>query len=128
MHKATVLTVDDDENLQVVMRAYLEQKQEELKTSSQERAKNVQLEVAEKALENHFCPSCGKDFIVKKWEMSASKTGAEANPFVTDFCRHCGLNLFADCNNCGHKNFAHLPFCAACGVKSAVKSAAPGLA
>lgn len=110
------------------LRLYIEQKREELKTSSQERAQNVQLEVAEKALENHFCPSCGKDFIVKKWEMPTARPGAEASVLVTDFCRHCGLNLFAECYNCSHKNFAHLPFCAVCGVKSTVKSAAPGLA
>ena len=106
------------------IRAYMEQKQEELKSSTQERAKNVQLEVAEKALENHFCPSCGKDFIIKKWETPAKAPVNEALQLVTDFCRHCGLNLFVDCYNCGHKNFAHLPFCASCGVKSAAKSAA----
>ena len=106
------------------IRAYMEQKQEELKSSTQERARNVQLEVAEKALENHFCPSCGKDFIIKKWETPTKATGNDALQLVTDFCRHCGLNLFVDCYNCGHKNFAHLPFCAACGVKSAAKSAA----
>ncbi|MGY3087018.1 FtsZ-binding cell division protein ZapB [Hymenobacter sp. UYAg731] len=106
------------------IRAYMEQKQEELKSSTQERARNVQLEVAEKALENHFCPSCGKDFIIKKWEAPAKTIGNEALQVVTDFCRHCGLNLFVDCHNCGHKNFAHLPFCASCGAKSAAKSAA----
>jgi uncharacterized OB-fold protein len=26
--------------------------------------------------------------------------------------------LFADCKNCGHKNFAHLPFCSSCGNAS----------
>ncbi|SDX44456.1 hypothetical protein [Hymenobacter psychrophilus] len=106
------------------IRAYVEQKQEELKASTQERAKNVQLEVAEKALENHFCPSCGKDFIIKKWETPTKAPANDAMQLVTDFCRHCGLNLFADCYNCGHKNFAHLPFCASCGVKSAAQAAA----
>ena len=105
------------------LRAYLERKQEELKTSTQERARNVQQEVAEKALDNHFCPSCGKDFIIKKWETPSKALGNDALQLVTDFCRHCGLNLFVDCYNCGHKNFAHLPFCASCGVKSAAKSA-----
>lgn len=99
------------------IRLYLEAKQEELKTSTQERAKNVQLEVAEKALENHFCPSCGKDFIIKKWEVPVRTTDNEALKVVTDFCRHCGLELFADCHNCGNKNFAHLPFCSSCGAK-----------
>ncbi len=99
------------------IRSYIESKQEELKTSTQERAKNVQLEVAEKALENHFCPSCGKDFIIKKWEVPAKVNENDALRLVTDFCRHCGLGLFANCHNCGNKNFAHLPFCSSCGAK-----------
>ncbi|MBF9220702.1 hypothetical protein [Hymenobacter ruricola] len=96
-------------------RTYMERKQQELQASSQERAKHVQLEVAEKALENHFCPSCGKDFILKKWEFPPS---ADATyKLVTDSCRHCGLELFSNCYNCGSKNFSHLPFCATCGAR-----------
>lgn len=99
------------------IRQYIEKKQKELKVSTQERAKNVQIEVAEKALENHFCPSCGKDFIIKKWEFPVKNIESDAYKLVTDFCRHCGLELFTNCNNCGHKNFAHLPFCSSCGAK-----------
>ena len=101
------------------IRAYIERRQEELKTSTQVRARNVQLEVAEKALENHYCPSCGKDFIIKKWETPLKNTEADALKLVTDFCRHCGLNLFVDCRQCAHKNFAHMPFCSACGIAAA---------
>ena len=46
------------------IRQFIETKQAELKISTTERAKNVQTAVAIKALENHFCPSCGKDFIL----------------------------------------------------------------
>ena len=99
------------------IRAYLDRKQEELKASSQERAQNVQLEVAEKALENHFCPSCGKDFIIKKWEFPLKADANDAYRLVTDFCRHCGLELFSSCASCGTKNFSHLPFCACCGAR-----------
>ncbi|MDB5236761.1 MAG: hypothetical protein JWR44_3754 [Hymenobacter sp.] len=98
-------------------RTYLERKQKELQASSQERAKHVQLEVAEKALENHFCPSCGKDFILKKWEFPLAADVANAYRLVTDFCRHCGLELFSSCHSCGSKNFSHLPFCATCGAR-----------
>lgn len=103
------------------IRRYIEQKQKELKVSTHERAKNVQTEVAEKALENHFCPSCGKDFIIKKWEFPFKSMESEAYKLVTDFCRHCGLELFTNCNNCGNKNFAHLPFCSSCGTKPTAK-------
>jgi predicted RNA-binding Zn-ribbon protein involved in translation (DUF1610 family) len=103
------------------IRKYIEEKQEELKISTQERAKNVQTSVAEKALENHFCPSCGKDFIIKKWEFPVKNTDNEAYKLVTDFCRHCGLELFSNCKSCGNKNFAHLPYCSSCGAKSTLK-------
>ncbi|MDD2799301.1 MAG: hypothetical protein PHV20_11975 [Bacteroidales bacterium] len=100
---------------------YIEKKQAELKVSTQERAKNVQTSVAEKALENHYCPSCGKDFIIKKWEFPIKNIDTEAYKLVTDYCRHCGLQLFRKCDKCGTKNFAHLPFCSACGAKPTVE-------
>lgn len=100
------------------IRQFIETKRAELKVSTQERAKNVRTEVAEKALENHFCPSCGKDFIIKKWEFPSKNNENDSYKFVTDFCRHCGLELFKNCNKCGNKNFAHLPFCSSCGTKS----------
>ncbi|WP_026898187.1 OmpH family outer membrane protein [Daejeonella oryzae] len=98
------------------IRKFIEKKQAELKISTQERAKNVQIGVAEKALQNHFCPSCGKDFILKKWEFPLTKSSEnDVYKLVTNFCRHCGLQLFKSCTTCGNKNFAHLPFCASCG-------------
>lgn len=102
------------------IRQFIEQKQAELKVSTQERAKKVQTEVAEKALDNHFCPSCGKDFLLRKWEFPMTKAAEpDAYKYVTTFCRHCGLELFKNCSNCGTKNFAHLLFCSSCGTKVA---------
>ncbi len=98
------------------IKAFIEQKKKELKVSTTERAKKVQTETAEKALDNHMCPSCGKDFIVKKWDKSVSnKDKTSTYGVVTNFCRFCGLELFKKCNNCGSENFAHLPFCSNCG-------------
>lgn len=102
------------------IRKFIEAKQAELLISTQERAKNVETSVAEKALENHFCPSCGKDFLLKKWESPLKINEPEAYKLVTNFCRHCGLELFKNCTNCGHKNFAHLPFCSSCGTKNSI--------
>jgi prefoldin subunit 5 len=100
------------------IRKFVEQKQAELKISTQERAKTIQTTTAEKALENHFCPSCGKDFLLRKWEFPVAKpTDTDMYKFVTTFCRHCGLELFKNCSNCGTKNFAHLLFCSSCGTK-----------
>ena len=100
------------------IRQFIDRKQAELKISTQERAKTIQTAMAEKALENHYCPSCGKDFLLRRWEFPAEKNaGADMYKLVTTFCRHCGLELFRDCSNCGTKNFAHLLFCSSCGTK-----------
>ena len=100
------------------IKEFIEQKQAELKISTQERAKTIQSTIAEKALENHFCPSCGKDFILRNWEFPAEKkAGTDSYTNVTTFCRHCGLELFKTCKTCGTKNFAHLLFCSTCGAK-----------
>ena len=102
------------------IRQFVDQKQAELKISTQERAKKIQTATAEKALDNHFCPSCGKDFLLRKWEFPTAKpTDTDMYKFVTTFCRHCGLELFKSCSNCGTTNFAHLLFCSSCGAKIA---------
>lgn len=97
------------------IRAFISRKKEELKVSTNERAKKVVSETAEKALDNHMCPSCGKDFIVKRWDKSGKAAKKDVSGVVTNFCRFCGLELFKPCNSCGSENFAHLPFCATCG-------------
>lgn len=98
------------------IRSFIEQKKNELKVSTTERSKKVQIETAEKALDNHMCPSCGKDFIVKRWDLLTNKTDKiEVFGAVTNFCRFCGLQLFKKCSQCETDNFAHLPFCSHCG-------------
>jgi len=98
------------------IRTFIEQKKSELQVSTTERAKKVQTETAEKALDNHMCPSCGKDFIIKKWDKSAgNKDNTKTYGIVTNYCRFCGLELFKKCTKCTSQNFAHLPFCFYCG-------------
>ena len=92
---------------------FIEKKQIELKDSAQERAKKIQGVIAEKALDNHCCPSCRKDFLLKSWDF----TTQENKNRVSNFCRYCGLELFKDCQRCHVKNFIHLPHCAECGLK-----------
>ncbi|RYM35688.1 hypothetical protein ERX46_01465 [Brumimicrobium glaciale] len=100
------------------IKTFIENKKKELKVSTTERSRRVQTETAEKALDNHMCPSCGKDFIVKKWDKTAGKKDkADTYGIVTNFCRFCGLELFKKCKKCGEENFAHLPFCSCCGDK-----------
>ena len=98
------------------IRGFIERKKNELKESTTDRAKKVKYETAEKAFDDHMCPSCGKDFIVRNWERAKNKKNPLENfSFVTNFCRFCGLELFKKCNNCNHDNYAHLPFCSNCG-------------
>ncbi len=99
------------------LRKYIEQKKKELETSSKERSKKVQTETAERSLLNHVCPSCGKDFILKKWEYQVPEITKNLT-ITTDFCRFCGLELFAKCAKCGNKNFVHLSYCSNCGEKT----------
>ena len=100
------------------IKTFIERKKAELKESTSERALKVLAETAEKALDNHMCPSCGKDFIVKQWDKSTGKKSkTEGFGFVTNYCRFCGLELFKKCDSCGTDNFAHLPYCSNCGDK-----------
>ncbi|GMV52653.1 MAG: hypothetical protein D8M52_07130 [Chlorobi bacterium] len=110
------------------IRLYNEKKRAELQISTKERAGRIQSSTAEKSLEHHVCPSCGKDFLPKKWEHPPMVTQPQDTvKQATDYCRYCGLELFACCERCGQKNFVHLPFCAKCGHQTGIGTTAhPG--
>jgi len=95
--------------------AFVKKKKEELQQSTEERSQQIKQEVAEKALENHMCPSCGKDYLINEIFQSGGKKGVGGTLKVTNYCRHCGLQLFKDCDTCQTKNYAHLPHCYSCG-------------
>lgn len=102
------------------IRAFIDKKRKELTIASSERAKHVQTATAEKALEDHMCPSCGKDFIVVGWEKGTQGKRLQHAPVkVAHYCRFCGLELFKNCKTCDTVNFVHLPFCSSCGDKVA---------
>lgn len=97
------------------LQAFIKRKKKELQQSTKERSKQIKEEVAEKALENHMCPSCGKDYLINELHQSGAKKRVTGALRVTNFCRHCGLQLFKDCDNCETTNYAHLPHCYSCG-------------
>tara|TARA_R110001632_G_scaffold78643_7_gene176321 strand:- start:418 stop:1554 length:1137 start_codon:yes stop_codon:yes gene_type:complete len=97
------------------LKAFVRRKKEELQRSTEERSKHIKDEVAESALENHMCPSCGKDFLINEIHQSGSKKGSLGNFKITPYCRHCGLELFKNCGSCDTQNYAHLPHCYSCG-------------
>ncbi len=95
--------------------SFIKRKKEELQQSTEKRSQQIKQEVAEKALENHICPSCGKDYLINEIFQSGGKKGVGGTLKVTNYCRHCGLQLFKDCDTCETKNYAHLPHCYSCG-------------
>ena len=97
------------------LKAFVRRKKEELQRSTEERSKHIKDEVAESALENHMCPSCGKDFLINEIHQSGTKKGSLGNFKITPYCRHCGLELFKNCGSCDTQNYAHLPHCYSCG-------------
>ncbi len=102
------------------IKKFIENKKKELKLAGTERAKEVQMETAEKAFDNHICPSCGRDFLIKKWDGPVGKKEKLAiSGVVSNYCRFCGLELFTKCKKCNYENFVHLPFCSNCGEKIA---------
>ncbi|WP_299763026.1 hypothetical protein [uncultured Dokdonia sp.] len=97
------------------LKAFVKKKKEELQLSSSERSNKIKEEVAEKALENHMCPSCGKDYLINEIFQSGKGKKKSGMLKVTTYCRHCGLQLFKNCETCDTKNYAHLPHCYSCG-------------
>jgi len=100
-----------------LIKKFIERKKLELTASQKERSKTVKTDTAEKALDNHMCPSCGKDFILTKWDKAVTGKVATMKPvgLATNYCRFCGLELFKKCKSCDTENFAHLPYCSTCG-------------
>ncbi|MBE14884.1 MAG: hypothetical protein ABNH00_11435 [Dokdonia sp.] len=97
------------------LRRFIARKKETLQRSTIERSKSIKEEVAEKALDQHMCPSCGKDFLINELHQTKSSKAVTGQFKVTPFCRHCGLELFTACSTCKTQNYAHLPHCYSCG-------------
>lgn len=96
--------------------AYSKRKKAELEASGIERAEKLADEVVEKSFNNHVCPSCGKDFLLKNWDATIAVDVKSVQP-MTNFCRYCGLQLMKTCETCNHLNYAHLTYCVKCGSK-----------
>lgn len=105
--------------------AYSEQRKKELVVSREERAKKLENTVVEKAFNAKVCPSCGKSILLSPWEKQ-EKIKVEGMLVAANYCRFCGLQVMCNCESCGERNFAHLPFCVNCGkvlkTESSIKS------
>ena len=98
------------------MQNYLRNKQEqELKMSQstqEERRKEFDYEQALGHLTKNICPSCERPL----------NTGASGVP--TDYCVHCGLCVFKQCERCGTRCSTFYKFCSSCGNDLGTSAAA----
>lgn len=81
--------------------------------SAEEIQKNV--DHYDKALEQHNCPCCGKDFLIKDWTGSVLSNARSVGLKVSKFCRNCGTQLFEDCKHCEDSKYTFSKHCTSCG-------------
>ncbi|MCC6243928.1 MAG: zinc ribbon domain-containing protein [Gemmatimonadaceae bacterium] len=87
------------------MRRYLQQRQQVEQQSEAERRKSLSYEDAVRRISAGICPGCER-----------SIAGGPLNP--SNFCVHCGLRLFDECQRCATRKNAFFPYCPSCGVTS----------
>ncbi|MDG2003165.1 MAG: zinc ribbon domain-containing protein [Novosphingobium sp.] len=87
------------------MRHYLANRQEVEAKAEEERRKLVSHDEAFKKMSSKVCPGCDRPI--------AAMEGSETN-----FCVHCGMTLFNDCNSCGKRKMAFFRYCMSCGTTS----------
>lgn len=85
------------------MRHYLANRQEVEAKAEEERRKLVSHDEAFKKMSAKVCPGCDRPV--------ASMDGSETN-----FCVHCGMTLFDDCNHCSKRKMAFFRYCMSCGT------------
>lgn len=93
------------------MRRYLETKKNEESKSEEERRQNISYETALKKIASHQCPSCDRKAPKHKDQL-------------TDFCVHCGFNLYNTCQNCDTRDNSFHKFCGTCGTSKTTPSPA----
>ena len=85
------------------MRRYLAQRQRVELQSEGERRRALPYEEALRRIGAGVCPGCER-----------SIAGGPAN--LSNFCVHCGLRLYDNCDSCHTRKNAFYPYCPTCGV------------
>jgi len=88
------------------MRRYLAQRQRVELQSEGERRRALPYEEALRRIGAGVCPGCERAI-----------AGGLANP--GNFCVHCGLRLYDQCDSCHTRKNAFFPYCPTCGVPAA---------
>ncbi|MGV3710798.1 MAG: zinc ribbon domain-containing protein [Gemmatimonas sp.] len=91
------------------MRRYLAERQAKEQQSAQERQRSLGYEDAIKKMSGGVCPGCER----------AIAGGAQS---PSNFCVHCGLNLFDNCAACGTRKNAYFQYCPTCGVETEART------
>ncbi|WP_411279167.1 zinc ribbon domain-containing protein [Gemmatimonas sp.] len=88
------------------MRRYLAQRQRVELQSEGERRRALPYDEALRRIGAGVCPGCERAI-----------AGGPANP--SNFCVHCGLRLYDQCDSCHTRKNAFYPYCPTCGVPAA---------
>lgn len=91
------------------MRRYLARRQQVEKQSAVERQRTLGYEEAVRKMNAGVCPGCERPI--------AGGTAASSN-----FCVHCGLNLFDKCTACDTRKNAFFQYCPACGIPTEARA------
>lgn len=95
------------------MRRYLAKRQVVEQQSAVERQRTLGYEEAIKKMSAGVCPGCERPI-----------AGGLQSP--SNFCVHCGLNLFDNCGTCTTRKNAFFQYCPSCGVTTAARANATG--
>ena len=90
------------------MRRYLAKRQQVEQQSDVERRRTLGYEDAIRKMNAGVCPGCER----------AIAGGAQS---ASNFCVHCGLNLFDHCAACNTRKNAFFQYCPACGVTTTAR-------
>jgi hypothetical protein len=92
------------------MRRYLARRQAEAQRSESERRQSLGYEEALKRMGLGLCPGCERAIAA-----GGSKKGAPPDA-LSNYCVHCGMMLFNECQACDTRKNAFFQFCPTCGV------------
>ena len=90
------------------MRGYVARREAEAQRSVTERKRTLGWEEALKRVNASICPGCERPLV--------ATPGAAAT--TVNYCVHCGLQVYDQCDGCGGRKNAFFAYCPACGERA----------
>lgn len=87
------------------MRGYLEERHRERQISEKERREALDYDAAVNKAGKGICPGCERSI-------------ETVDEVKSDFCAHCGLMLYENCNNCETRKLVFHHYCLKCGIET----------